>query len=108
MDLETDSGCYFSDILRFKPAHLNMMYFTNRMQTYTNWPDQIKQKPEDLAHNGFFYTDIGDRVTCFYCDITLKKWTKEDDIETEHIKWDPNCLFTKMVSSKTLSNILMK
>lgn len=105
MDLETD--CYFSDPFRFKPVHQNMMYFISRIKSYGNWPEQLKQKPEDLARNGFFYSDIGDRVTCFYCNITLKQWAVEDDIETEHVIWEPNCLFAKMISSKTLCAIRM-
>ena len=39
-------------------------------------------------------------MTCFYCNVTLKQWEKDDCIETEHLKWEPNCMFAKMVSSR--------
>ena len=105
MDVESDS--YISNMFRFKPVHQQMMYCYSREQSYGNWPDQIVQKPSNLARNGFFYTNFGDRVTCFYCDTTLKQWNSSDDIETEHLKWEPNCLFAKMISNKSLSSILM-
>jgi hypothetical protein len=60
----------------------------------------MSQKPADLIQNEFFYSEIGDKVTCFYCNVTLKQWESTDCIETEHLKWEPNCLFAKMVSSK--------
>ena len=71
-----------------------------REQTFENWPTQISQKPKDLIQNGFFYTGVGDKVMCFYCNVTLKQWEKDACIDTEHLKWEPNCLFAKMVSNK--------
>lgn len=94
--------CCFYDPFAFKPAYKDMMYFYSREQSYGNWPEQLVQRPNELARNGFFYTNIGDRVTCFYCDLTLKQWTVNDDIETEHMKYEPSCLFAKMISTKTL------
>ena len=91
---------YFTDDFRFQPAHPLMMYFTSREQTFQNWPTQLVQKPKDLIQNGFFYTNVGDQVTCFYCGVTLKQCDKSDIAETEHIKWGPSCLFAKMVSTK--------
>lgn len=99
---------YFTDSFRFQPAHPLMAYYTSREHTFKNWPIQLTQKPKDLITNGFYYTDVGDQVTCFYCGVTLKQWDKLDIIETEHFKWEPNCLFAKMISGKTLSSIFMK
>jgi len=98
MDIETD---FFStNLFTFKPIHTTKMYYIDREQSYENRPQQLVQKPKDLIQNGFFHTGIGDRVTCFYRDVTLKQWDTTDCIETEHLKWEPNCLFAKMVSSK--------
>ena len=83
MDLDTE---YVLDPFRFRPAHPHMMYLYSRERSYGNWPGQLVQKPLELASNGFFYSDIGDRVTCFYCNVTLKQWNTSDDIETEHLK----------------------
>ena len=96
--METDAYC--TNLFTFKPMHPTKMYYIDREQSFTDWPQQMAQKPKDLIQNGFFYTGIGDRVTCFYCNVTLKQWEKNDCIETEHLKWEPNCLFAKMVSSK--------
>ena len=98
MDMEIYS--ILLNAFRFNPAHPNMMYYITREQTFKNWPSQLVQKPANLTQNGFFYTDIGDRVTCFYCGVSLKQWNKEDMVETEHLKYEPNCLFAKMVSNK--------
>jgi hypothetical protein len=99
MDIETDSLC--DNLFTFKPVHPTKMYYIDREQTLVNWPKQIVQKPSDLIQNGFFYMGIGDCVTCFYsCDVTLKQWENTDNAETEHLKWEPNCLFAKMIISK--------
>jgi hypothetical protein len=57
-----------------------------REQTFENWPTQISQKPKDLIQNGFFYTGVGDKVMCFYCNVTLKQWEKDRrDYDVEKI-----------------------
>lgn len=98
MDIDTDAYC--SKLFTFKPMHPTKMYYIDREQSFENWPRQMSQKPQDLIRNGFFYTGMSDKVTCFYCNVTLKQWEKSDCVETEHLKWDPNCLFAKMVSDK--------
>jgi hypothetical protein len=89
----------FGDSFTFNPTHPSKMYYVVREQTFEHWPHQMKQKSRDLAQNGFFYTGRGDRVTCFYCYVTLKQWDVSDRIEIEHSKWGPNCLFVKMISN---------
>ena len=98
MDLEADTSGI--KLFSFNPRHPTKMYYMAREQTFEHWPQQIAQKPEDLIRNGFFYTCIGDRVSYFYCGVTLKQWDKSDVVEVEHLKWEPNCLFAKMVSGK--------
>lgn len=89
----------FGEPFTFNPTHPSKMYYVVREQTFEHWPRQMKQKSRDLAQNGFFYTGRGDIVTCFYCDVTLKQWDVSDRIEIEHSKWEPNCLFIKMISN---------
>ena len=89
----------FGDSFTFNPTHPSKMYYVVREQTFEHWPHQMKQKSRDLAQNGFFYPGRGDRVTCFYCYVTLKQWDVSDRIEIEHSKWGPNCLFVKMISN---------
>ncbi|CAC5422644.1 BIRC7_8 [Mytilus coruscus] len=102
MDIETDTFC--SKMFSFNPVHPTKLYYIDREQTFENWPRQIAQKPQHLIQNGFFYTGIGDRVTCFYCGVTVKQWEASDCVETEHQKWEPNCLFAKMVTNKQDDN----
>lgn len=85
MDIETDVFC--SNLFTFKPWHPTKMYYIDRDQSFEDWPQQMLQKPIDLVRNGFFYTGVGDRVTCFYCNVTLKHWDCDDCIETEHLRW---------------------
>jgi hypothetical protein len=61
MDMNADS--YFANMLQFKPYHHDVMYYISSEQSFKNWPSQLVQKPKELIQNGFFYTDIGDRVT---------------------------------------------
>nr|DAC81342.1 TPA_asm: IAP [Mytilus Mediterranean mussel adintovirus] len=96
MDLDS----HLLDLFCFNPLHPHMLYYITRQQTYKDWPTQLAQKPADLIRNGFYYTNVGDRVTCFCCGVTLKQWKSSDHIETEHLKYEPNCLFAKMVSTK--------
>lgn len=90
--------------LHFQPKHIGFMYCCDRENTFNHWPTQLQQKPSVLARNGFFYTGVGDRVTCFYCNVTLKQWEAFDDVEMEHMRWGNNCLFAKMMSSHVLLN----
>ena len=95
-----DINSLITDKYTFKPSHPLKIYYVVREQTFENWPRQIVQKPDALIQNGFFYTGCGDRVTCFYCNLTLKQWEPNDCIETEHLKWEPNCLFARMISRR--------
>lgn len=95
MDVES-----YQETIPFTPKHPSKIYFIFREQTFEHWPRQLAQTPKNLAANGFFYTGFGDRVTCFYCGITLKQWEKDECIEIEHTKWEPSCLFAKMVSDQ--------
>jgi hypothetical protein len=61
--METDSFC--KHLFTFKPMHPTKMYYIDREQSFTDWHQQMTQKPTDLIQNRFFYTGIGDRVTCY-------------------------------------------
>lgn len=88
------------DRFSFKTTHPTKMYYIVREQTFEHWPQQMTQKPNDLVRKGFVYTGCGDRVTCFYCNVTLKQWEQSDCIEVEHLKWEPNGLFARMMSNQ--------
>lgn len=71
-----------------------------RKASYVNWPIGLTQKPVQLAEAGFFYSTVGDRVTCFSCGGGLKDWLPHFDPLTEHAKWFKECQYLKMVKDQ--------
>ncbi|KAK9871338.1 hypothetical protein WA026_011605 [Henosepilachna vigintioctopunctata] len=69
----------------------------SRLRTFSSWPSELIQTPEDLSQAGFYYEGIGDQVRCFHCDGGLRHWDPEDDPWTEHARWFPLCSFVKIV-----------
>ena len=67
-----------------------------RLNTFKNWPRYLYPRPEGLAKAGFFYTQISDKVTCFWCGKTLSQWAPYDDPVTEHGTWSSECPLLKM------------
>ena len=65
----------------------------------TEWPIGLQQKPDQLAEAGFVYSGMSDRVECFYCKITVHKWSVHDDPWEEHVKWSPKCGFLNLIKS---------
>ena len=37
------------------PAHPSYSTYDARIQSYSNWPSTLKQKPQQLSEAGFFY-----------------------------------------------------
>ncbi|XP_050447705.1 E3 ubiquitin-protein ligase XIAP-like isoform X2 [Cataglyphis hispanica] len=67
--------------------------YEKRLQTFQNWPKNLKQTPEMLAAAGFYYQGYDDQVRCFHCDGGLHGWQPTDDVWIEHAYWFPNCGF---------------
>jgi len=67
----------------------DMVTGEKRKDTYTNWFPV--QDSDELVNCGFFYRGQGDRVTCFYCGLTLTDWLEEDDPWIEHARFAGNC-----------------
>lgn len=64
-----------------------------RLGSFKNWPSCYRQRPEDLAEAGFFYSGNLDIVFCFYCGQGLQDW-KDDDVPwCEHARWSSDCPF---------------
>lgn len=82
------------------PEYVN---FTERFATFNEWPKFLKgPSKSDLARAGFIYTQIGDKVTCFSCGMTLKNWEPLDDAYNEHLRWAKCCPYAKMVTDGKL------
>ena len=78
------------------PFNLGMGKYTERVKSFLYWPKQLTQKPEQLISSGFYYTGRGDRVTCFFCGLTLTGWETTDNVHSEHKKHSSECKFLLM------------
>ena len=77
-------------ILRKKlPVHQGFSVLQRRLESYFMWPKSTKQRPQQLAEAGFFYSGTGDLVVCFDCDLQLNHWEKDDVPFEEHAKFCP-------------------
>ncbi|XP_025203225.1 putative inhibitor of apoptosis [Melanaphis sacchari] len=79
---------------RLKPFGGNkMISFDARLKTFDNCPRTLKQDINTLCKAGFFYSGNGqtDFMTCFFCAITLRNWTDNDEPWAEHAKWSDKC-----------------
>lgn len=50
----------------------NFSMHSKRLESFKTWPKSIKQKLQDMADVGFFYTGSGDAVICFKCGGMLR------------------------------------
>lgn len=82
----------YKDSLNFPEYALEI----RRLETYVDWPIGLKQKPDELADSGFFYTQYSDKVTCFSCGITISQWEETDEVWEEHAFWSNNCNYLKL------------
>ena len=72
-----------------------------RISTFSDhWPHCKFLPVKTMAEYGFFYTGVGDHVTCFYCGIHLRNWEEGDDPHLEHYRANSKCLFMKKFHSK--------
>jgi len=65
----------------------NMSSYHNRLDTFRDWPRQIRQKPEEMARSGFFYRGEGDKVRCYYCGCEIRDWYNKDSVDRAHFQW---------------------
>lgn len=76
--------------------HPLLRTLTARLNTFTHWPVALTQDPLSLSYAGFFYTQLGDMITCFSCGGTLKGWQPDSKPWHEHAMYFPNCTYLKM------------
>ncbi|AXU41708.1 IAP-3 [Spodoptera eridania nucleopolyhedrovirus] len=92
--------CGTGDTMVPKPKHEAYAEYKDRLATYTNWPRDINQSPQDLANAGFFYTGRNAEVRCFQSDCGLSDWEPTDDPWREHARWFPRCQYVISVKGK--------
>ena len=79
------------------PYNKNLCRLYQRIETFKTWTSGIKLRPWDFAKSGFYYTGGGDAVTCFFCGTTVTIWQMAEDVNSEHKKHSPSCLYLKMI-----------
>ncbi|CBY24125.1 unnamed protein product [Oikopleura dioica] len=93
-------NCPFLRPLLVLPKHQEFSHvaaressFQDRLRQYPN----MSPTPEEFATCGFFSNPGGsedrDSVTCYYCGVTLARWSYGDDVWKEHVKNNPACAF---------------
>lgn len=78
------------------PKHKQFITEASRLRSFQDWPISMKQKPNDLAEAGFFYTGKGDQTVCFYCDGGLKDWVVDDVPWEQHALWFDRCAYVQL------------
>ena len=75
-----------SEALRAHVAEMEerMHLLSERTDSFEHWPPQMKQQPDVLARDGFFFTQIGDIVKCFSCRIQLGRWKADQSVRSSH------------------------
>lgn len=81
----------------YRPEFPEFAIETIRLKSFDDWPEMMKQKPEQMSDAGFFYTQISDRVICFSCGGGLCKWDEQDDPWEQHALWYSKCTYLQLV-----------
>ncbi|XP_034480535.1 death-associated inhibitor of apoptosis 1 [Drosophila innubila] len=84
----------------YYPEYPEYAIETARLRSFEDWPRNMKQKPQQLAEAGFFYTGVGDRVRCFSCGGGLKDWDDNDEPWEQHALWLSHCRFVKLIKGQ--------
>lgn len=64
-----------------------------RMSTFSNFPTNVPVSERSLAHAGFYYTGVSDKVKCFSCGLMLDNWKPGDNALEKHKQLYPSCNF---------------
>ena len=73
------------------PSHWsNVMNRLNSFKT-VEWDPDLTAQPFELAMAGFYYIGPRDRVRCYACHGTLRRWDKDDVPMIEHRSHFPHC-----------------
>lgn len=98
--------CHFFDIddshfirrRRRGSIYFDKTTFDSRLESFTDWPISMAQKPNDLAKAGYFYTGRGDIIKCFHCGTLLKNLLPTDNVNQLHKALFETCEFLQMHS----------
>lgn len=85
------------------PSHQEFLTYVNRINSFTNWPERVKQTPEELAGAGFFSNGLSDHVICFHCGNGIRNWQNDAVPGVEHALHYPECSFVMFKADKTVT-----
>uniref|UniRef100_A0A1A9VKX9 RING-type domain-containing protein n=1 Tax=Glossina austeni TaxID=7395 RepID=A0A1A9VKX9_GLOAU len=106
-DNNTASNNNNSDLLQIgslKPRYIMDDVFhreDERLKTFDNWPLDWLNKNE-LAMTGMFYMGEEDKCKCYFCEVEIGRWEREDQPMSEHLRWSPNC---PLLRRRTTNNV---
>jgi len=66
-----------------------------RKSTFKNWPNKNKSNYNELVAAGFYYSQHGDEVICFSCNIRISGWEAYSQPYFLHRALSPYCNFLK-------------
>ena len=75
---------------------------SERLKTFTTWPNEDLPAVDDLVKAGFFYIGTKAIVTCFYCKGSLQNWAANDNPMIEHARWFPHCAYARQLCGTDL------
>ncbi|CAF1481102.1 unnamed protein product [Rotaria sp. Silwood1] len=81
------------------PAYLEE---SERLASFSTWPNEDLLSIDDFVRAGFFYTGTTTIVTCFYCNGSLQSLGPNDNPMTEHARWFPHCAYARQLCNDDL------
>ncbi|KAH9510104.1 Baculoviral IAP repeat-containing protein 7-A [Bulinus truncatus] len=82
-------------IITERPKRTEFAIKSERLKSFSSWPQGHFLIPADLADAGFYFAGFGDCARCFYCGGGLRNWDNDDDVWVEHARWFPKCAFIR-------------
>lgn len=78
-------------------VHSQYKLIPQRLKSFSTWPVGIKQRPQELAEAGFFYSGQSDLTICFACGVHIAQWEPNDNVWLEHKKHNKkDCSYLKL------------
>ncbi|KAB0361611.1 hypothetical protein FD754_005767 [Muntiacus muntjak] len=72
-----------------------------RMSTHSAFPTGVPVSERSLAHAGFYYTHVNNKVKCFCCGLMLDNWRQGDNPFEKHKQLYPSYSFIQNLVSVT-------
>lgn len=98
----------YQGITSSAPSYPMYESLSERLRSFSNWPNHMTQTPHEMASAGFFYKGYGDFTQCFFCGGGLKEWEAGDDPLIEHARHFHDCAFVRQIQKQGFINLAKK